>query len=266
MKRWKTIQIALFVVICVMINYFGVLLARHYNLPLWLDSFGTVLCAYAGGPICGAIVGATGNLIQGMRNGVSHIYALTSVMLGVIVGIAARRRRMDSMFGTMFVAAMAAIVSVVISVPLNIFFYGGNTGNLWGDGVIGYLRERGAPLLLCQVMGQAYVDFVDKLLTLVLLFLLLKAVRIIRKREKESEAAEAGERIAALVLALALCASGCAVAPARAETASEVIDYNDYVQTIYSSNNLFCTTYNNLFCFIIFSSTGTMDSATKHET
>ena len=66
MKRWKTINIGLFVALCILLNYAGRTLAQRLSLPLWLDSFGTVLCAYVGGPVCGAIVGATGNLIYGM--------------------------------------------------------------------------------------------------------------------------------------------------------------------------------------------------------
>ncbi len=238
MKRWKTYQIAIFVAICVLLNYAGAMLASRFSLPLWLDSFGTALCAYAGGPICGAIVGAAGNVIHGMLNGVSHIYALTSVMLGVIVGIAARRKRLEDMFGTMSVAAMAAAVSIVISVPLNILCYDGSTNNLWGNGVIGYLREKGAPLLLCQAMGQAYLDFMDKLVTLVMLHLTLRLIHLLRHRGRgKGEAAETVEKAAALVLALALMGTGCAVPSARAEAIMDVIDYNDYVQTIYASHN-----------------------------
>lgn len=259
MKRWKTLHIGLFVILCILLNYAGRLLAAHFNLPLWLDSFGTVLCACIGGPVCGAIVGVSGNLIYGMMNGMinglSSIYALTSAALGVIVGIAAKRDKLKTMFGTLTVATMAAAVAIVVSVPLNILFYDGSTGNLWGDGVIGYLREKHLPELVCVVFGQFYIDFMDKLVTLVLLYLVL---RIFRYKHRNSESGDgeadgsqsnaapekAGDGVKpqklamAILLALALCASGVAMPTARAAvSATEIIDYNDYVQTIYSSNN-----------------------------
>ena len=234
MKRWRIWQISLFVVICILVNYSGRVLAAKYSLPLWLDAFGTVLCAYAGGPVCGAIVGVASNLIYGMMNGISYIYALTNVAMGLIVGFMARRRRLNSIFGTMTVAAIAAFAAVAISVPLNLFFYGGNTGNLWGDGVIGFLRERNLPLLLCRILGQFYVEFLDKLLTLVALYATVRLVRRAR-RGRGASARAAGEKLAALAMALALGAVLAAPA-ARAEDV-EAIDYNDYVQTIYSSNN-----------------------------
>ena len=230
MKRWKIWQISLFVAFCILINYGGRVLAKGYSLPLWLDAYGTVLCAYVGGPVCGAIVGLASNLIYGMMNGVSYIYALTSVAVGLIVGFTARRRKLDNMFDTMTVAALAAFASVLISVPLNMVFYGGNTGNLWGDGVIGFLRERGVPLVPCRILGQFYVEFLDKLLTLVLLFITVRLARLARRRRA------AGEKLAAALVLVLFLGVALSAPVARAEEA-EAIDYNDYVQTIYNSNN-----------------------------
>ena len=233
MKRWKTWQISLFAVFCMLINYGGRVLASHFSLPLWLDACGTVLCAYAGGPVCGAIVGLASNLIYGMMNGISYIYALTSVAMGLIVGFWARRKKLDTFVDTMTVAATVAVVAVVISVPLNMILYDGGTGNLWGNGVIGFFRERNVPLLLCRILGQFYVEFLDKLLTLVLLFVAVRLVRLARRGGARHKTAQ---KLAALALALAL--GGAMPMPvARAEEDAEAIDYNDYVQTVYNSNN-----------------------------
>jgi len=237
-KHWRTWQIGLFVALSIFINFAGRMVATGLELPLWLDSFGTVLCAYAGGPVCGAIVGVAGCLMVGLMNHVSFIYALTGAALGVIVGIGARRGKLETLFGTMAMSMVAAIVAVAVSVPLNIIFHGGSTGNLWGDGVIGYLRERGAPLLLCQVMGQFYLDFMDKALTLVLFSLALRLLRVVLGTHRTSgDKAQAAKVAAALLLALALGCGGLALPAARAEAAEERTDYNDYVQTIYASRN-----------------------------
>ena len=235
MKRWKIWQIGLFVVLCLMLNYGGRLLATGFDLPLWLDAFGTVLCAYMGGPVCGAIVGLASNLIFGMMNGVSYLYAVTSIALALIVGFASKLNKLRTIVDTMTVAMMVAIAAIVISVPLNLMLYDGSTGNLWGNGVIGFFRERGVPLLICQVLGQFYIEFLDKLLTLLLLHLVLRVWRFFRGRR---EAAKRAAGTLAGVLALALALSTALTGPsAQAEEAAEPTDYNDYVQTIYSSNN-----------------------------
>ena len=235
MKEWKTYKISLFTVLCILLNGAGRMLASSLSLPLWLDSFGTVLCAYVGGPVCGAIVGVVSNLIYDLINPFSYIYCITGLALGIIVGLAARKERLSTIFGTMAISAQAAFTGLVVSVPLNIIFHGGSTGNLWGDGIIGLLRERGVPNLLCWIFGQFYIEFADKLLMLILLYLVFRIID--RFRKKPEEGASAAEKVLPAILILALCC-GAASAPARAEaSAMDIVDYNDYVQTIYNNNN-----------------------------
>ena len=89
MDKWKNWKIALFVAACVCLNLGGKLVAVWLELPFWADSFGTALCAYIAGPVCGAIVGLTSNLSYSVINSLSAVYALTSIALGIIIGIAA---------------------------------------------------------------------------------------------------------------------------------------------------------------------------------
>ena len=78
MKKWKTGKIILFIALCVILNVGGRLLSVWLNLPIWADSFGTALCAYIGGPVCGALVGLTGNLAYSVVNRFSAAYSITS--------------------------------------------------------------------------------------------------------------------------------------------------------------------------------------------
>ena len=57
-----------------------------YFTQLWLDSLGTALSAYALGPVCGAIVGVSVNVIYGLLySGMYMIYGVISALLGVII-------------------------------------------------------------------------------------------------------------------------------------------------------------------------------------
>ena len=71
MKEWKSVKIVLFIAVCVSLNICGKLLAVHFSLPLWADSFGTALCAYIAGPVCGAMVGLAGNVAYSQINHLS---------------------------------------------------------------------------------------------------------------------------------------------------------------------------------------------------
>ena len=94
----KDISTGAFVIFCILMNYVGKAFAIYCNLPLWLDSIGTVLSAYLLGPVCGAIVGATNNILYGMQDPVAYVYAITSILIGIIVGVSAKRRFFDSFF------------------------------------------------------------------------------------------------------------------------------------------------------------------------
>ena len=232
MKNWKTWQIVLFTVLCVCLNIGGKLLAVWLELPLWADSFGTVLCAYIAGPVCGAMVGLTGNLSYCVVNHFSAAYSITNIAVGIIVGIAARRNWFDHFYGFMKAASLVVLTGLVVSVPLNMLLDNGFTGNKWGDGVVGYLLDNGWPLVLCSIMGQLALEFTDKVLTVAAAYLI---VRI--RHMQESHRRRTGTAGAAVLLGLLLSLAVTSPAEAQTGTTSGTTDYNDYVQNVYSSNN-----------------------------
>ena len=234
MKKRKTLWTVIFVAVCVCMNLGGKFFARWLELPLWADSFGTVLCAYALGPICGAIVGVTGNLAYAVINPVSIMYSITSIALGIIVGYAAGKNWFDHLYGFMKAASLVVVTALVVSVPVNMIFAEGLTGNKWGDGVIYYLLEREWPPFLCAVLGQLAMEFVDKVITVGVVFII-----VLLKRLKDNQEGIDAVRKGTTGAALILCLSVCMYVPSRAEDdiAETTVDYNDYVQSIYSSNN-----------------------------
>ena len=148
---------------CIGINYLGKLFASVLKLPLWLDSIGTCIGAVLGGPIIGGICGAANNLIYGFTTGdsITLVYALTSLGIGVAVGIMARLGRMKKLSGAVLTACVAGFVAVLISTPLNILFWGGTTG---------------LPVALGSFLDEVIVDVPDKLITLLIVFAIIKGL------------------------------------------------------------------------------------------
>ena len=239
MKKWKIYQIIPFTILCVALNIGGRMLAKWLQWPMWLDSLGTVLCAYIGGPVCGALVGVTGNLAYGLENHLSVAYALTSMVLGVIIGIGARRKQFDSLYGTMLVATGATAVALAVSLVLNVAIADGYTGNKWGDALIDYLLGKGWPGIICDFFGQLAIEFVDKSLTMLLLYLM---IRLIRWRAERSRSGTDRSR-QVLPVVLAACLTVCAVGEARAQETEKgtqqrpQTEFSDYVQNVYASSN-----------------------------
>ena len=163
---------------CIGINYLGKLFASVLKLPLWLDSIGTCIGAVLGGPIIGGICGAANNLLYGFTTGdsITLVYALTSLGIGVAVGIMARLGRMKKLSGAVLTACVAGFVAVLISTPLNILFWGGTTGNLWGDAVFAWSQASGLPVALGSFLDEVIVDVPDKLITLLIVFAIIKGL------------------------------------------------------------------------------------------
>ena len=187
MTTWKTIHIVLFTIFTVLLNVAGKLLAVHFQLPLWLDSLGTVQAAFVGGPICGAMVGVTANLAYCTVSRMSALYSITSIAIGVIVGISARRHVFDTFYGFMKVTTLVILVSLLVSLPINMIFSEGYTGNTWGDALIAYLMKRGWPDVISKVLGQLFLEFPDKLVTLLCVYVWARVDRMRRSKEVPTE-------------------------------------------------------------------------------
>lgn len=64
-----------------------------------------------------------GNVFYGVTYGASYIYAVTSIVIGFLIGIMARKGRFETVFGTMTVSVVVTLAAVVVSVPLNFLFF-----------------------------------------------------------------------------------------------------------------------------------------------
>ena len=249
MKNRKIFMVAFSVniLLCLFLDWGGEQLASRLNWPIWLDSVGTALAAYIAGPWCGAVIGATYNLLAYILYGNPWYYALVSIIIAIFIGFAARRKYLDTLLGTLTAGAILALVTAGSVYPINLILNHGDTGNAWGNAVIGYLGEAGFPLWVGLGIGELYVELLDKLLVLLLIFLLVLIVRIFRLwRKVRKGRGKYGYRSGllrsiVLLLAAGLCFAGAGfdAVPAQAEDEplSGDINYNDYVQTVYSSTN-----------------------------
>lgn len=238
MQMRKNHEIALFIIGCIFVNYFGKTLANMLMLPVWMDSVGTVLAAYAFGPVCGAVVGVTVNLLYSIYSESSVYYALTSMAVGIIVGICAKKGFLKDIFGILSMAFIVAVSSVVISTPLNIILFGGMTGNVWGDSMIKLLQEMGCNRVISYIVGEFYMDFVDKTVAMLLLFAAVKVYRKIRRAGQRRRRATAGMMLLLVQIVTLFLASGTAQATGREKNRNtDDYDFDRYVQTIYNGKN-----------------------------
>ena len=204
-----------------------------------------MVCAYVAGPFCAAVVGITTNLLAHILYGIPWFYAIVSVIIAIIVGFAARKRMLDHLLGTLSVGVVLAASASLAAFVLNSILNNGSTGSAWGDAVKGFLMERGLSGWLSLFIGELYMELADKLLILLVLYIIRRLILGIyfkvhpEKLAQMQAEQEAAKRVTAVLLAVGIGLTAFAATPARAkgEGMTPEVNYNDYVQTIYSSQN-----------------------------
>lgn len=238
-EKEKWYNLCFGVVACIFLNYAGKLIGQRMELPLWLDSYGTVLTAYLYGPVCGAIVGMAVNIVYGIMYSYTHmIYGIVSMSIGIVVGVLAKKGWFENLFGTLSIGFILTVNSVLISVPCNYIFFGGQVGNTWGDGVIALFESIGINRLVSHIAGQFYIDFLDKVLMCLCLYILIRISRNVKEKNKSADTKKA-KQVSAMLLIIALCTELIAGAGMTSLAAEEktTIDFDRYVQTIYNNEN-----------------------------
>ena len=238
-EKEKWYNLCFGVVACIFLNYAGKLIGQRMELPLWLDSYGTVLTAYLYGPVCGAIVGMAVNIVYGIMYSYTHmIYGIVSMSIGIVVGILAKKGWFENLFGTLSIGFILTVNSVLISVPCNYIFFDGQVGNTWGDGVIAMFESIGINRLVSHIAGQFYIDFLDKVLMCLCLYILIRISRNVKEKNKSADTKKA-KQVSAMLLIIALCTELIAGAGMTSLAAEEktTIDFDRYVQTIYNNEN-----------------------------
>lgn len=159
------------------INYLGKLFAGILKLPVWLDSIGTVLASMLAGPIIGALSGIINNIIFGITaDPISTVYAITSGAIGLSVGYMSYKGWLKNMKTVVLMGLIVGFIAAIISTPLNIIFWGGQTGNVWGDTFYAYLVSNGFPVWLASFGDSVVVDVPDKIVTVIFSYLIFKGL------------------------------------------------------------------------------------------
>lgn len=62
---------------------------------------------------------------------------------------------------------------MIVSTPLNVIFWGGTTGNIWGDALFAATQAAKMPVFLGSLLDEVVVDVPDKLITVLIVFLIV---------------------------------------------------------------------------------------------
>lgn len=163
--------------IAIGINYVGKTIAAGLKLPLWLDSIGTILASMLSGPVVGGLSGIINNIIFGItQDPVSTVYAITSGVIGIVVGVLTYKGWVNYLWKAILLGLVVGFVASIVSTPLNIIYWEGQTGNVWGDALYAYVLSQNGPMWLASFLDSIVVDVPDKLISVILSFFIFKGL------------------------------------------------------------------------------------------
>ncbi len=165
----KYLRALVFCFACVVLNVVGAGLASLLNLPVYLDSLGTVLVSILGGYVPGIVVGYTTNLITGVIAHSSIYYGVVNVVVAILSSYLAQRGWFNRLSRTMLASVILAFTSGSLSLLLAFFL---NDGNLGSQMTAPFAYQLQSPGLLeltqAQIIAELFVNLVDKTLVVLL--------------------------------------------------------------------------------------------------
>lgn len=234
MKRKPAQQIVI-VIFGILLNLIGKYIAVKLNLPIWLDVMGTCVAAYFAGPVGGMIAGASNNIIYGIITPASSsvFYMLVSIVVGIIFAYCAKKKYLETFSTVMITSFVIGVFSIVFSTPLNLIFYDGKSGNMWGDALFDMMDWYGMPHGLCAVMAEIVVEIIDKQISVLLAVLIIRGILKIGKKQSGKKLKQT---VSAIILFALLFGNNAFNLQTKAASDSENDDlFDSYVETIYDS-------------------------------
>ena len=159
------------------LNFAGHAIAVTFHLPVFLDSTGTVLAGVIAGPWVGGSVGFISNLVSSNTiDPIAAPYGIVSFAVGFAAGLSRYLNWQKRASGWVALWLVCAAIAAVMSLPINFIVNGGRSGVGSGDSIYAALYGAHLPRVLAAFIGEAVVDFPDKLITVVTALLIAQGL------------------------------------------------------------------------------------------
>jgi energy-coupling factor transport system substrate-specific component len=143
------------------------------QLPVFLDSIGTMLVAAVAGPWAGALTGALSNVIWGLAiDPLALNWWPVALFIGLATGLCALAGLFRSWWKVIITGLLVALTAVIVSTPIAVYLYGGITGT-GSSFITAFLLQTGRELIPAVLSTLFIVEPVDKIATALLTFAII---------------------------------------------------------------------------------------------
>ena len=174
-KQNKMLAVA-FVPLAIALNVGIGAIVKALNLPLYIDSVGTILTTLLLGWVYGAVVGVLGFVLTSVLiNPLAIYFCGTQVAIAMFIHLISKIGWMKNIFRAIISGIGLGIVAAVISAPVIIFVFQGATGN--GAALItSFFIKMGNQIVNSIFMAGFSIEPIDKTIQLLLAFFILKSI------------------------------------------------------------------------------------------
>lgn len=173
-KRSKPEYLAL-IVVCISINIGIGFIVSALKLPFYLDSIGTILATFLGGPLAGIATGVLSVVIGSIYTPTLWAYAITAICIAVFTWATIKLGYLRTLLATILGGIGLGIATAIVSAPITTYLFGG-VSFAGADAITAYFAATGKTLLDSVVLGGLATDPVDKLFTSLIVYVLLKRI------------------------------------------------------------------------------------------
>lgn len=186
-RKFKMSKNTLMVILgCILLNTCGKILTNYVSLPFWLDTIGTILGGALLGPIGGIIIGFVTNCIQVFFSPINYYYCFVNMVIGIYAGLFYSKDIAD-VFQIVYSATILSIITTLLCVPMHYMVNDGYIGNKWGNALYDMLSLQGVHKVIATILGTAFIEFPDKVLSMFISNLFMYIPRKIKKQSMNLE-------------------------------------------------------------------------------
>ncbi len=177
LRDFSTLALVL-IPITVGINFAGRFIVTLLQLPVYLDSIGTILAGIIAGPWVGAVVGLITNLVTGLTVDPSSIpYAIVNVAFGIAAGLMARAGWFEKWYKVIWAGLVIMAIGILVSAPITVYAYGGVPVENAGAALVwSYLRSLGVGLWQAVFAVSFPRELADKMIVAFVSYFIYKSL------------------------------------------------------------------------------------------
>jgi energy-coupling factor transport system substrate-specific component len=148
------------------LNLIGSSLQIYLELPLFLDTIGTMLAAVLIGPWIGGLVGLMTNVIKGIFYTTTSLpFGLVNFGIGLITGyLVIIFKGYERWYAPLLVGCVIALLTPLMAAPIATYVFGGITAHGIDKFVVAFI-DSGNTILSSTFLGRLPTSFIDKLLS-----------------------------------------------------------------------------------------------------